>query len=141
MNLNQCQLIGRVTKDPEIKTLPSGSSVASFGLATNRIWKDKEGTKKEEVEFHNLITFGKSADLIKQYVTKGQLLYVQGRIQTRSWEGKDGKKNYKTEILVENFQFGPKAQGTAAPAKSESDKEYDKYDEKEEEISADSIPF
>jgi len=110
MNLNKVLLIGNLTKDPETKALPSGMSVVSFGLATNRNYKDKDGNKKEEVEFHNIVAFGKQADTLAQYCKKGSSLYIEGRIQTRSWDGADGKKAYKTEVVVENFQFGSKSE-------------------------------
>lgn len=111
MNLNKVQLIGRITRDIETKVLPSGQPVASFSMATNRYYKDgKTGEKKEEVEFHNLTAFGKSAETIGQYVRKGSMLYVEGRLQTRSWEDKDTqKKMYRTEIIVDTFQLPPKS--------------------------------
>jgi len=102
-----------LTRDPEIRSLPSGGQVASFGLATNRTYKDKNGAKQEATEFHNIVAFGRSAELIGQYCKKGKALFVEGRIQTRSWEGKeDGKKQYRTEIVIENFQFGDSARGS-----------------------------
>lgn len=113
MNLNTATLIGRVVRDPEIKALKSGTNVASFSLATNHIYKNSDGEKVEEVDFHNIVAFGKVVDsVISQYVKKGQLLCVQGRIRTRSWEGEDGKKNYRTEIVLDNLQLGPRAAGT-----------------------------
>lgn len=109
MNLNKVQLIGRVTKDPEMKALPSGIKVTALGMATNKTYKDKDGAKKETTEFHNVVAFGKQAETIAQYVKRGQLIYAEGRIQTRSWDDKaTGKKVYRTEIVMENFQFGPK---------------------------------
>ena len=111
MNLNKAQLIGRITKDPEIKALPSGMSVAKFGLATNHIYKTKEGEKKETAQFHNCVAFGKLADIIKQWAKKGQEVYVEGRIEYRSWDKKEGGKGYITEIIIENFQMGAKARG------------------------------
>ncbi|MDB5204839.1 MAG: single-strand binding protein single-strand DNA-binding protein [Candidatus Taylorbacteria bacterium] len=111
MYLNKAMLYGNLTKDPEIKALPSGIKVASFGLATNRSYKDKNGVKQEATEYHNIVSFGKPAELISQYMKKGNPIFVEGRIQTRSWDDKDGSKKYRTEIIVENFQFGPKAMG------------------------------
>ncbi len=113
MYLNKVLLYGNMTKDPEVRALPSGIKVASFSLATNRTFKDKNGQKQEKVDFHNVVVFGKQAELIEQYVKKGSPLYVEGRIETRSWDGQDGKKNYRTEIIVENFQFGPKVGGAS----------------------------
>ena len=110
MNLNKVILIGNITKDIELKSLPSGISVTSFGLATNRKWKDKDGNKQEQAEFHNIIAFGKQAEVLKQYCSKGDQLFVEGRLQTRSWDKEDGTKAYRTEIILENFQFGNKAE-------------------------------
>ncbi|TSC78644.1 MAG: single-strand DNA-binding protein [Parcubacteria group bacterium Gr01-1014_29] len=112
MNLNRVLLIGNLTRDPEMRSLPSGQPVINFGLATNRIWKDKEGQKQQQVEFHNIVAFGKPAELIHQYMRKGSSLYVDGRLQTRSWDGPDGNKRSRTEVVVENFQFGPRAAGS-----------------------------
>jgi len=111
MNLNKAQLIGRITNDPEVKALPSGISVAKFGLATNHIYKTKEGEKKETAQFHNCVAFGKLADIIKQWTKKGQEVYVEGRIEYRTWDKKDGGKGYITEIMIETFQMGAKARG------------------------------
>ena len=107
MNLNKAILYGNLTRDPEIKTLPGGSTVANFSVATNRVWKDKNGEKKQDVEFHNIVAFGRTAELVNQYMKKGHGIFVEGRIQTRSWE-KDGRKNYRTEIIAETVQFGPR---------------------------------
>lgn len=107
MYLNKVFVYGNLTRDPELRALPSGSQVASFAIATNRVYKDKNGQKQEATEFHNIVAFGRQAEVIGQYCKKGKAIFVEGRIQTRSWEGKeDGKKQYRTEIVVENFQFG-----------------------------------
>jgi len=106
MYLNKVQLYGNLTRDPEMRALPSGQQVANFSLATNRVYKDKDGQKKEQVEYHNVVAFGRQADLIGQYMKKGRPLFVEGRLQTRTWD-KDGAKQYRTEVVVENFQFGP----------------------------------
>lgn len=110
MYLNKVQLYGNLTRDPEMRALPSGQQVANFSIATNRVYKDREGAKKEQVEYHNVVAFGRQADVIGQYMKKGRPLYVEGRLQTRSWD-KDGAKQYRTEIVLENFQFGPGGQG------------------------------
>lgn len=110
MYLNKTTLIGNITKDIELKSLPSGIKMISFGLATNRIWKDKEGNKQESAEFHNIVAFGKQAEVIHQYCSKGDQLFIEGRLQTRSWEKEDGTKSYMTETVLENFQFGNKIQ-------------------------------
>src|SRR3989338_2743919 len=105
MYLNKAFLYGNLTRDPELKALSSGQQLCTFGLATNRTYKDKEGAKQETTEFHNIVAFGRPAELIAQYMKKGRPLFVEGRIQTRSWDT-DGVKKYRTEIVVENFQFG-----------------------------------
>jgi single-strand DNA-binding protein len=113
MYINKVVLYGNLTKDPELKSLPSGIHVNSFSLATNRTTKDASGAKKDIAEYHNIVAFGKQAEVIHQYVKKGNPLYVEGRIQTRSWDGQDGKKNYRTEIVLESFQFGPSSKSGA----------------------------
>jgi single-strand DNA-binding protein len=111
MYLNKVLLYGNLTRDPELKALPSGQQVASFGLATNRSFKNKEGAQQEQTEFHNIVAFGRTAEVMGQYLKKGRPIYVEGRIQTRSWD-KDGQKQYRTEIVVDTFQFGAQAGGT-----------------------------
>ena len=109
MNLNKVFIIGNMTRDPELRNLPSGAAVASFGIATNRVWKNQQGEKQEEVQFHNIVVFGRQAEIVNQYLAKGSLILVEGRIQTRSWDGKDGTKQYRTEIVAERIQFGPRS--------------------------------
>lgn len=106
MNVNTVTIIGRLTRDPEMKALTSGSNVTSFSLATSRKYK-KDEQDVEETEFHNCVAYGKPAELINQYMSKGALMLVQGRLKTQSWE-KEGQKHYRTEIVVESFQFGPR---------------------------------
>ena len=110
MYLNKAFLYGNLTRDPELKALPGGQAVANFSIATNRTFKNKEGQKQEQVEYHNVVAFGRTAEVIGQYLKKGRPIFVEGRLQTRTWE-KDGAKQYRTEILVETFQFGPSAGG------------------------------
>lgn len=110
MNLNKVFIIGNLTRDPELRSLLSGASVVNFSVATNRIWKDQQGQKQEQVEFHNVVAFGRQAEIINQYLTKGSMVMVEGRLQTRNWE-KDGVKHYRTEIVAESVQFGPKSGG------------------------------
>jgi single-strand DNA-binding protein len=105
MYLNKVQLYGNLTRDPEVKALPSGQQVANFAIATNRSYKDKNGARQEQTEFHNVVAFGRTAEVIGQYLKKGRPIFVEGRLQTRSWD-KDGAKQYRTEVIVENFQFG-----------------------------------
>lgn len=109
MYLNQVTIIGNLTRDPELRSLPSGVSVASFSVATNETYKNKDGNKVESVEFHNCVAFGKAGELIAQYMKKGSHILVQGKLQTRSWEGKEGGKQYRTEINVRDFKFGRKS--------------------------------
>jgi single-strand DNA-binding protein len=149
MYLNKVFLYGNLTRDPELKALPSGSQVANFGIATNRSFKDKAGARQEATEFHNIVAFGRTAEVIAQYMKKGRPIFVEGRIQTRSWDDKEsGKKNYRTEIVVDNFQFGadggkggapgaPRGGGEEQPAPS--DGEAIKYPD--EEINPEDIPF
>lgn len=111
MYINKATIYGNLTRDPELKALPSGQSVVNFSVATNKTWKDKSGEKQEQVEYHNIVAFGKTAEVINQYCKKGDGIYVEGSIQTRSWE-KDGTKLYKTEILADSFQFGTKSGNT-----------------------------
>ncbi len=114
MYLNKVLLYGNLTRDPELKALPGGQQVASFGLATNRSFKNKEGAQQEQTEFHNIVSFGRTAEVMGQYLKKGRPIYIEGRIQTRSWD-KDGVKQYRTEIVVDTFQFGAQAGGDGAP--------------------------
>jgi len=117
MNLNKVFLIGRLTQDPEVRTTPSGQMVCSFGLATNRVWTNKETKEKEEkTEFHNIILWRRLAEIASQYLKKGSLVLIEGRIQTRNWQDASGNKRYKTEIIAENIQLGPKPRfGSSAP--------------------------
>ena len=109
MYLNKVFLIGNLTRDPELRAIPSGTQVATFGLATNRVWRDSEGNKKEGTEFHNIVVFGRQGELTAQYLRKGSGALIEGRIQTRSWDGQDGQKRYRTEIVAERVQFGPRS--------------------------------
>jgi single-strand DNA-binding protein len=123
MYLNKAIIIGNLTRDPELKSLPSGMAVASMSIATNRTWKDKSGAKKEDVEFHNVVIFGKTAENVARYMKKGSNILVEGRIQTRSWDDKQsGEKRYRTEIIGETVQFGfsPKKDMRSDDEKSEA---------------------
>ncbi len=108
MNLNKVFLIGNLTRDVNLRTTPSGQSVADFGLATNRVWVDANGQKQQEAEFHNIVVWGKMAELCSQYLAKGRMVFIEGRIRTHSWQDADNQKRYKTEIIAENIQFGPR---------------------------------
>ncbi len=105
MYINKATIYGNLTRDPEVKALPSGQQVATFSVATNRTYKNKEGQKQDASEFHNVVAFGRLAEVIGQYMKKGRPIYIEGRLQTRSWET-DGHKNYRTEIVADTFQFG-----------------------------------
>lgn len=102
-SLNRAQLIGNLTRDPEMRQIPGGSTVANFGIATNFTWKDQQGQKQEKTEFHNIVVWGKLAEIAGQYLRKGMKVFIEGRIQTREWQGEDGIKRYRTEIVAENF--------------------------------------
>jgi single-strand DNA-binding protein len=147
MYLNKAIIIGNLTRDPEIKALPSGVKVASFGVATNRVWKDKNGVKQENVDFHNIVVFGRQAEIVGQYMKKGSSILVEGRMQTRSWDDASGVKKYRTEIVVDRMQFGPKREGgsggySPAAAPQEDDKKaLDTIEYPEEEINPEDIPF
>ena len=146
MYLNKVFLYGNLTRDPELKALPSGQHMASFGLATNRSYKDKNGQKQEATEFHNIVSFGRPAEVIAQYMKKGRPLYVEGRIQTRSWES-EGQKKYRTEIVVENFQFGDGGKGGSSSGggstreEQPAPKETEEIKYPDEEINPEDIPF
>lgn len=104
-------IAGRLTSDPTTKALESGTTITSFSLATNRSWADQDGNKQEEVQFHNIVVFGRQAENCAQYLHKGDAALVEGRLQTRSWEDDNGTKHYRTEIVAERVQFGAKADG------------------------------
>jgi single-strand DNA-binding protein len=103
IDLNRATILGRLTRDPELRTTPSGQSVTTIGIATNRSWTDSSGTKQERVEYHNVVMWGKLAEIASQYLSKGRRVYVEGRLQTRDWTGQDGVKRYRTEIIAENM--------------------------------------
>jgi len=103
MNLNRAMLIGNLTRDPEVRKTPSGQSVANFSIATNRIWTGNDGQKQTAVDYHNIVAWGKLADICAQYLRKGKKIYAEGRLQTRDWEGQDGVKRSRTEIVLENM--------------------------------------
>ena len=117
MNLNRAMIIGNVTRDPESRTTTGGQNVCSFGVATNHVWKDAQGQKQEKVEFHNIVAWGKLAEICGQYLARGRKVYIEGRIQTREWDGQDGVKRNRTEIVTENMILldRPPAGGGAMP--------------------------
>lgn len=157
MYLNKAFVFGNLTRDPELRALPSGSNLTTFSLATNRVWNDKEGKKQETAEFHNVVVFGRQAETVAQYLKKGSSALIEGRIQTRSWDADDGTKRYKTEIVADRVQFGPRTGGGGAPSTpattsgsgsgegSSSTKKADELETieypDEDEINPDDIPF
>jgi len=150
MYLNKALVIGNLTRDPELKTLPSGMAVVSFSLATNRTWKDKNGARQESADYHNIVVFGKQAETSNQYLKKGASVLVEGRMQTRSWDGPDGKKNYRTEIIADRVQFGPRPGTATGPStspdageakSSQGSSAMDTISYPEEDINPDDIPF
>jgi len=143
MNLNKVILIGRVTTDIEMRSTPSGQSVCTFSLATNRTWKDKSGQKQEESQFHRIVLWQKLAEIASQFLSKGALVMIEGRIQNRSWEDKSGVKRYTTEIIGENMQMGPRTQGSSEmkPQTSQKEDEDIPIIEDGDEIDVKDIPF
>ncbi len=144
MYLNKAFVFGNLTRDPEVRSLPSGVQVTNFSVATNRVWKDQQGQKQESVEFHNVVVFGRQAETSAQYLKKGSSVLIEGRIQTRSWEA-DGQKKYRTEIVADRVQFGPRSGGATGaaptPAKDDAKEALDTIEYPEEEINPDDIPF
>ena len=110
-SLNRATIIGNLTRDPELKQIPAGQKVCSFAVATNRAWKDANGAKQEASEFHNVVAWAKLAEICAQYLSKGRKVYIEGRLQTRDWEGQDGVRRYRTEIVAENMIILDKAPG------------------------------
>lgn len=161
MNFNKAIIVGRVTRDPEIRTTPSGQNVASIGVATNRVWNTNSGERQEKTEFHNIVAWGKLAEICGQYLTKGQLVLFEGRMETRTWEGQDGVKRSRTEIIAENMQMGPRARSQeggsgsyqnpvgkrdenvpqAEAPKQQNDSQKKSGNNGEEEIKIEDIPF
>lgn len=144
MNFNKVILLGRVASNIEMRSTTTGQSVCTFRLATNRIWRDKAGERKEDSQFHNIVLWGKQAENASQFMTKGSLVLIEGRLQNRSWEDKTGNKRYTTEIIGENFQLGPKG-GEKMPPKEQNKETNDDEDipviEDGDEIDIKDIPF
>lgn len=158
MYLNKAIIVGNLTRDPELKSLPSGAKVTTFGVATNRVWM-KDGARQEATEFHNIVVFGRQAETSAQYLKKGQQVMIEGRIQTRSWEGNDGQKRYRTEIVADRVQFGNKAGAGSGDNYNQNDndqsgesnsksgdnqsggEELDTIEYPEDDINPDDIPF
>ena len=150
MNVNKVLLVGRVVEAPEMRTTNSGQNVTTIRIATNRVWNDKDGQKKEETEFHSVVAWRRMAEIASQYLQKGAMVYIEGRLQTRSWEDQAGVKKYRTEIIAENLQLGPRAANKGgetpnpAPAANqtqETPKEDIPIIEENEDIDVKDIPF
>lgn len=117
MNLNKVMLIGNLTRDPELRTTQNGTNVASFGLATNSVWTDASGQRQEKVEFHNIVTWKRLAEICSQYLHKGSKVYIEGRLQTRSWDDQTGNKRYITEIVADNMiMLDSKGSSSSSPS-------------------------
>ena len=149
MDLNRATILGRLTRDPEVRSTPSGQAVATIGLATNRAWTDQSGVRQERVEYHNCVLWGKLAEIAGQYLSKGRRVYMEGRLETRDWTGQDGVKRYRTEIVVDNMIMldGPRgttsssAGGSDVPPPPMSPSLGSSRDVVEEEIKVEDIPF
>ena len=150
MDLNKTMIIGRLTRDPESRTTPNGQNVCSFSVATNRVWTDNAGQKQERVEYHNMVAWGKLADICSQYLAKGSRGYFEGHLQTRDWEGQDGVKRYRTEIILDNMIMldskrqsagGPISNFNQGPSSDTGEQPSADNGEKEEEIKVEDIPF
>ena len=157
MNLNKVMIIGNMVRDPEMRTTPSGQNVTSFSIATNRVWNDTNGQKQERAEFHNIVAWRRLAEISNQYLKKGSKVYIEGRLQTRSWDDPNGVKKYRTEIIAENMIMLDRAGNTPSGGDFNSeqpsmdktptvDVNYtpssgNKVNDSEEEISIDDIPF
>jgi len=150
MDLNKALIIGRLTRDPELRTTPQGTNVCSFSIATNFVYNSPTGGKQEQVEYHNIVAWRKLAEIASQYLKKGSRVYVEGRIQTRSWDGQDGTKKNRTEIVLENMIMLD-SKGTASPAGIPAKSDFESSLEQiptinqetpgAEEISVEDIPF
>lgn len=149
MNVNIAILVGRLTDNPESRMTPGGQQVCTFRMATNRTWTDKQGTKQEKVEYHTVVAWRRLAEITSQYLTKGGLVFVEGHLETRSWQGADGVKKYRTEIIADRLQLGPRSAGGSAPPtnpKKENKEEAPAQEEipiieESQEIDVKDIPF
>jgi len=151
MDLNKVMLIGRVTQDPEVRTTPSGIAVTSFGLATNLYWNDQSGQRQEKVEFHNIVAWRKLAEICGQYLHKGSKIYLEGRLQTSSWDDQSGNKRYRTEVVADNMIMLDRKSDSAGPSQTPAPSGPEEQapapmpaqteQSHEEEISVEDIPF
>lgn len=147
MYINKALLFGNLTRDPELRALPSGMNVCSFSIATNRTYKDRDGKKQEQTDFHNVVVFGRQADTVAQYLKKGSSAYIEGRMQTRSWDDKSsGEKKYRTEVVADRVQFGPKGGGGGGGKRADAEEEVSSnngagIEYPKDDINPDDIPF
>ena len=150
MNLNKVFVLGNLTRDPELRQTPSGQAVCSFGIATNRFYKDSAGQRQKQAEFHNIVSWGRQAEIVNQYLRKGSSVLVEGRLQTRNWLDQQGTKHWRTEIIAERVQLPPKGMGRdegeqSSPADSGVQQEAPtpviELSEEGEEINVKDIPF
>ena len=146
MNLNKAMIIGNLTRDPEMRTTPQGSSVTSFSVATTFSWNDAAGQRQDKTEYHNIVAWRKLAEICSQYLKKGSKVYLEGRLQTRDWEGQDGVKRYRTEIIAENMIMLDRAGANVGVSSSIADTaipvaEEPKIEIDDEEIKIENIPF
>lgn len=146
MDLNRATVIGRLARDPEVRTIPSGKSVASLTVVTSMTWNDQSGNKQEKAEFHNCVLWGKLGEIAGQYLSKGRRVFLEGRIETRDWTGQDGVKRYRTEIIVDNMIMldGPKNSEGGAPQSGNTSNRApapSTQDVGDEEIKVEDIPF
>ena len=121
MYINKAIIYGNLTRDPELRSMPTGGRVATLAIATNRVWKDKNGAKQESVDYHNVVIFGPQAEVAERFLKKGSAVFIEGRMQTRSWDAPDGTKKYRHEIVTERLQLGPKREGGGSYAPKQAD--------------------
>lgn len=153
MDLNKVMIIGRLTRDPEARTTPQGTAVTTFGVATGRVWKDQQGVQQEKTEFHNVVAWRRLAEIAAQYLTKGRQVYIEGYLQTQSWDDKtSGQKRYRTEIVAENMimlgskadaapRVSPAATASFTPALQQEQQIASPVPVSDEEIRIEDIPF
>lgn len=153
MNLNKAFILGNLTRDPELRQTATGQNVANFAVATNRMWSDTSGNKQTQTEFHNVVVWGRLAEIASQYLAKGRLVFIEGRITNRSWQDQQGQKKYRTEIVAENMQLGPRpntapfvGSPTQTPQNSSEsaalpEVQLDDMPKNDEEIKVENIPF
>jgi single-strand DNA-binding protein len=156
MDLNKVMLIGRLTQNPQARTTPQGVTVTTFGLATNRVWKDQQGTQQDRTEYHNIVAWRRLGEICAQYLAKGRQIYIEGHLQTRNWQDQGGQKRYRTEVVADNMimlggrsdtpftKSTPASATAAAPDKQEApitESEPAAAPVSDEEIRIEDIPF